>query len=63
LTGDDKYLERADCFGQMAVALFFDATSPLPKVSKKHDWYEELSGGPNLVETMFKLGLAMGAAK
>lgn len=62
LTGESKYLERADYFGRLAVDMFFDSASPLPKVTNKHDWYEAYTGGPALVESMFELGVAMQAA-
>ncbi len=56
LTGDKGYLERGDYLGHMARELFFDFTSPLPKVTNLHDWYETQTGGAALVKTLFELG-------
>jgi len=39
-TGNAAYLHRADHFGQLAVELFLDDASPLPKITSHDDYYE-----------------------
>ena len=40
LTGNAAYLHRADHFGRLAVDLFVDEASPLPKFTSHDDFYE-----------------------
>jgi hypothetical protein len=40
LTGNSAYLHRADHFARLAVDMFFDDTSPLPKFTSQDDFYE-----------------------
>jgi len=40
LTGNQAYLQRADHFGRLAVDLFLDEASPLPKITSHDDSYE-----------------------
>ena len=40
LTGNVAYLHRADQMMRLGLRLFFDDTSPLPKMSNFDDWYE-----------------------
>ena len=40
LTGDQQFLNRADHFGNMALEMFFDNDSPLPRATSVHDHYE-----------------------
>jgi len=40
ITNNPMYLRRADHLAQLAVRLFFDETSPLPKMSSFDDFYE-----------------------
>ena len=40
LTGNAAYLHRADHFGRLAVDLFLDDASPLPKITSHDDFYE-----------------------
>jgi hypothetical protein len=40
LTGNAAYLHRADHFGRLAVDLFLDEASPLPKFTSQDDYYE-----------------------
>jgi len=54
LTGDGRYLDRADEFGTMAVDIFFDG-SPLPRASTKHDHYEAITRGDTLVMELLDL--------
>ena len=40
LTGNVAYLHRADHFGRLAMDLFLDDASPLPKLTSHDDFYE-----------------------
>ncbi|MBC8871627.1 MAG: hypothetical protein H8E44_19550 [Planctomycetes bacterium] len=40
LTGNVAYLHRAEQFGRLAVDLFLDDVSPLPKITSHDDFYE-----------------------
>jgi poly(3-hydroxybutyrate) depolymerase len=40
LTGELTYLHRADQMMRLGLRLFFDETSPLPKITNFDDWYE-----------------------
>ena len=40
LTGNTAYLHRADHFSRLAVDMFLDDTSPLPKLTSQDDFYE-----------------------
>ena len=40
LTGNAAYLHRADHFAQLAVKLFLDDSSPLPKLTSQDNYYE-----------------------
>jgi len=40
LTGNAAYLHRADHLGRLAVDLFLDEASPLPKITSHDDFYE-----------------------
>lgn len=40
LTGNAAYLHRGDHFGRLAVDLFVDEKSPLPKITSHDDFYE-----------------------
>ena len=59
LTGDAKYLQRADRFGRLSLELFVDATSPLPKASNRHDHYEAITGGIELMRSLLRLHEAL----
>ncbi len=50
LTGEAKYLHRADQMMQWAIRLFFDETSPLPKITNFDDWYESSLKNESSVE-------------
>ncbi|HUU29347.1 MAG TPA: hypothetical protein VM123_16210 [archaeon] len=55
LTSEDKYLQRADFFGEQSRNLFFDEQSPLPKMTNQHDYYEEITGCSELMWQMLRL--------
>lgn len=59
LTDDSTYLQRADFLGEQASNLFFDGASALPTASQRHDHYESITGGPDLMLSMQRLGEAI----
>lgn len=59
VTDDAVYLQRAGYFADLALTLFLDDDSALPRVlSKKHDHYESITGGPALMLSLHKLAQA-----
>ncbi len=58
-TGEEKYLKRADFFGRVAVAMFLDSGSPLPKAGFRSSHYETITGGDDLMLTLAELHQAM----
>jgi hypothetical protein len=57
LTGQQQYLDRAHAFGQFAADTFFPGDSPLPTASDDHDFYEAITGGPDLMYSLADLAL------
>ena len=55
LSGDVKYLKRADHFADKAIEMFFDADSPLPKASSIHQHYEAVTRCDTLMMSLLKL--------
>lgn len=55
LTGDQKYLARANHYARMAVRIFLPGDSPLPRVSSRADYYEALSRGDYLMAQLLTL--------
>jgi len=54
LTGEKKYLDRADFFGKQAVEIFFGEYS-LPAASSEHDHYEAITRGDTLARELLEL--------
>lgn len=59
LTGDRKYLERANYFGQLGIDLFLDEDLPLPKASNQHNHYETITGGADFMNELLNLYLEL----
>ena len=55
LSGDAKYLNRADHFAEKAIEIFFDADSPLPRASSIHQHYETVTRCDTLMMSLLKL--------
>jgi len=55
LTGQAKYLARADRFATLAVGMFLDSDSPLPKASTKNNHYEAITRADTLMMALLKL--------
>jgi len=52
LTGNVAYLYRADQMMRLGLKLFFDKTSPLPKMTNFDDWYESSAKNESSVEIL-----------
>ena len=64
LTGNVAYLHRADQTMRMGVQLFFDETSPLPKITNFDDWYESSTKNASsvaILRQMLELSLDLKA--
>lgn len=55
MTGEKKYMERADYFGQLGIKLFLNDGLPLPKATNKHNHYETITGGPEFMNALLEL--------
>ncbi len=55
MTGEEKYLERANYFGQIGVDLFLNDGLPLPRATNQHSHYEAITGGPDFMYTLLHL--------
>lgn len=62
LTGERKYLDRADCFGRVGVRLFLNDGLPLPKATNRHEHYETITGGPGFMHALLRLHEALRTA-
>lgn len=57
LTGDQKFINRANYFGLLGIQLFLDDDSPLPKATNRHNHYETITGGPGFMNELLKIYL------
>ena len=55
ITGEKKYLDRADYFAQRAVGIFLNDGVPLPRASSKHAHYEAITRGDTLMMALLDL--------
>jgi hypothetical protein len=55
LTGNAKYLKRADYFARQGVDLFLDDVSPLPKANTKYHHYEPVTGGDSFMMALLRV--------
>ena len=55
LKPEESYRVRAFYLSGLAMELFFDNTSALPKATNRHNHYESITGGPELMYTMLLL--------
>lgn len=58
LSGEQQFLDRAGYFADNALEVFMNETSPLPKASSRHDHYEAITGGDDLMTALFKFWAA-----
>ena len=52
ITDNVAYLHRADQMMRLGIRLFFDDTSPLPKITNFDDWYESSENNGSSVEIL-----------
>ena len=55
LTGDKRFFNRANYFGQLGIDLFLDDKSPLPKATNQHNHYETITGAPKFMNELLKI--------
>lgn len=55
LTGEDKFLKRAEYFSRIGADLFLDDNIPLPKATNQHSHYETITGGPDFMYVLLRL--------
>ena len=55
LTGDSRYLARADELAGESVKLFLPDDSPLPKATHQHDHYEAVTRGDSLMMALLEV--------
>jgi hypothetical protein len=55
MSGEKKYLDRADHFGRLGIKLFLGDGLALPKATNKHDHYEAITGGPAFMQVLLEL--------
>jgi len=63
LTGEKRYLDRADHFGRLAVPIFWDTPSPLPRATTRHDHYEAITRADTLALYLLDLWVAQNKPK
>jgi hypothetical protein len=63
ITSDEVCLERAHHFAGMALDMFFDESSPLPKASSMHWHYEAITRADNLMMELLRLYLVSNQTK
>ncbi len=55
ISGEKKYLDRADHFGRLGVELFLGDGLPLPRATNQHNHYEAITGGPAFMHVLLEL--------
>ena len=55
MTGEKKYFNRADFFGQISIKQFLDDGLPLPKTTNRSQHYEAITGGPHLMYALLQI--------
>ena len=55
ITGEERYLDAADRFAQLAVEHFLGGDCPLPKASSRHAHYEAITRGDTLMMALLEL--------
>jgi len=58
ISGDKKFLDRADHFARIAVDNFLADDSPLPRASSVHDHYEAITWADDMMMSLLKLWVA-----
>jgi hypothetical protein len=55
LTGDEKFLRRAEYFAWIGIDLFLTDGNPLPMATNQHEHYEAITGGPDFMYALLQL--------
>lgn len=55
ITGDEKYLRRAEYFAKMGIDLFLTDGNPLPMATNEDEHYEAITGGPDFMYALLQL--------
>ena len=55
LTGDARFAQRAEHFARLAVELFLEPGSALPKASTRHDHYEAITRADTMMMALLRL--------
>lgn len=55
LTGDSRYLQRANGYARDALDLYMNASSPLPRLAPDLEHYETIGGGDDLMLELWRL--------
>ncbi len=55
ISGEGKYLDRADHFAEAALDAFLTDGCPLPRATDKHDHYEAITRADTLMISLLKL--------
>jgi len=55
LTGEARYLQRADALARQSLTLFLDDRCPLPKATHQHDHYEAITEADTLMMALLRL--------
>lgn len=55
LTGEEKFLRRAEYFAWKGIELFLPDGKPLPMATNQHDHYEAITGGPDFMYSLLQL--------
>ena len=63
ITSEQVYVERAHHFAGMAMDMFFDESSPLPRASSMHSHYEAITRADNLIMELLRLYMVSNKIK
>lgn len=55
LSGDAKYLARAEFFAELGIRVFLTDGSPLPRASSQHEHYEAITRGDTFMMALLRL--------
>lgn len=55
LTGEEKFLRRAEYFAWTGIDLFLPDGNPLPMATNQHNHYEAITGGPDFMYALLQL--------
>ncbi len=63
ISGEKKYLDRADAMGRVGVELFLGDGKPLPQATNQHAHYEAITGGPDFMFMLLELHKRKAASR